>query len=413
MPASLPPAVSEIRGADRAPSSVEIDGRRRGGDVRGGGLGVVAGPGERAGLDVADAERLADAPSSRANCAGSTQRSTGRWCDVGRRYWPIVTMSTPIAGEVGEQRRRPRRRSRPCPTISPDFVVSPAALARASTRQAAGVAGRRAHRPLQPGDRLDVVVEHVGPDGEQQRRATAASPRASEISVSTRVAGPPVADRLDARRDVGHAAVGEVVAGDHREHGVVEAHAVDRPRRPAPARRPPAPRGLRVSTRQKPHARVQRSPSTMNVAVPSAQHSDRFGQPASSHTVTRPRSRTVRLSASTSGAVVHLRAQPLGLARLDRTDPAVDAAPQAHRRRRDVEPHRARPGPAPRENSERSSGRCRQATSWRSARPSPHRSPARRATTSTTSRIGTSTPSSRSDVTGRSAMPHATMCSRR
>ncbi len=59
--------------------------------------------------------------------------------------------------------------------------------------------------------------------------------------------------------------------------------------------------GLRVSTRQNPHARVQRSPRTMNVAVPSAQHSDRFGQPASSHTVTRPRSRIVFLSASTSG----------------------------------------------------------------------------------------------------------------
>jgi len=28
-----------------------------------------------------------------------------------------------------------------------------------------------------------------------------------------------------------------------------------------------------VSTRQKPHARVQREPFTMNVAVPSAQHS--------------------------------------------------------------------------------------------------------------------------------------------
>ena len=59
--------------------------------------------------------------------------------------------------------------------------------------------------------------------------------------------------------------------------------------------------GLRVSTRQKPHARVHRSPSTMNVAVPSAQHSLRFGQPASSHTVTSPRSRTVFFNAITSG----------------------------------------------------------------------------------------------------------------
>ena len=56
----------------------------------------------------------------------------------------------------------------------------------------------------------------------------------------------------------------------------------------------------------------------MNVAVPSAQHSLRFGQPASSHTVTSPRSRTVRFSSQHLGAVAHLRPQPLGLARADR-----------------------------------------------------------------------------------------------
>ena len=55
-----------------------------------------------------------------------------------------------------------------------------------------------------------------------------------------------------------------------------------------------------VSTRQNPHALVHRSPSNMNVAVPSAQHSDRFGHPASSHTVTRPSERIVRLRSSTS-----------------------------------------------------------------------------------------------------------------
>lgn len=32
--------------------------------------------------------------------------------------------------------------------------------------------------------------------------------------------------------------------------------------------------------------KMQRSPQSMNVAVPSAQHSERFGHPASSHTVT-------------------------------------------------------------------------------------------------------------------------------
>ena len=54
--------------------------------------------------------------------------------------------------------------------------------------------------------------------------------------------------------------------------------------------------GLRVSTRQKPHFRVHRSPATMNVAVPSDQHSKMFGQPASSHTVTRSSDRIVFFS---------------------------------------------------------------------------------------------------------------------
>ena len=54
--------------------------------------------------------------------------------------------------------------------------------------------------------------------------------------------------------------------------------------------------GFEVSTRQKPQARVQRSPLIMNVAVPSAQHSKMFGQPASSHTVTSCSSRIVFLS---------------------------------------------------------------------------------------------------------------------
>ena len=60
--------------------------------------------------------------------------------------------------------------------------------------------------------------------------------------------------------------------------------------------------GWRVSTRQKPHARVQRSPLIMNVAVPSAQHSKMLGQPASSQTVTRSRSRIVLLEPHVLGA---------------------------------------------------------------------------------------------------------------
>ena len=136
------------------------------------------------------------------------------------------------------------------------------------------------------------------------------------------------------RRDVRHPAVGEVVAGHHREHGVVEAHPARRPRRRAPARRAPGGSGWRVSTRQNPHARVQRSPSTMNVAVPSAQHSDRFGQPASSHTVTRPRSRTVCLSAITSGPWRTFGRSHVGLAR-SRSDRPGASTPDLRRSRCD------------------------------------------------------------------------------
>ena len=95
--------------------------------------------------------------------------------------------------------------------------------------------------------------------------------------------------------------------------------------------------GWRVSTRQKPHARVQRSPLIMNVAVPSAQHSDRFGQPASSHTVTRSRSRIVlrmamTSSVSRSGARIHS-----GL-RLLMSRPSVTPASASRPARRAVVP---------------------------------------------------------------------------
>jgi hypothetical protein len=49
--------------------------------------------------------------------------------------------------------------------------------------------------------------------------------------------------------------------------------------------------GRPVFTAQNPHARVQTSPRTMNVAVPRFQHSPTFGQRASSQTVCRSSSR--------------------------------------------------------------------------------------------------------------------------
>ena len=59
--------------------------------------------------------------------------------------------------------------------------------------------------------------------------------------------------------------------------------------------------GSPVRTLQKAQARVQVSPSTMNVAVPPSQHSPMLGQRASSQTVCRPRSRSVLVKRATVG----------------------------------------------------------------------------------------------------------------
>ena len=71
--------------------------------------------------------------------------------------------------------------------------------------------------------------------------------------------------------------------------------------------------GLLVSTRQKPQALVHRSPLIMKVPVPSAQHSKMLGQPASSHTVVRSRSRMVCLSLRYSGVMRTLARAHSGL----------------------------------------------------------------------------------------------------
>ncbi len=70
----------------------------------------------------------------------------------------------------------------------------------------------------------------------------------------------------------------------------------------------------------------------------------------------------------------------------------------------------ARPGPSPRLNADRSSGRWRHTTSRRSTSPRPHSVAARVATASVTWRSEASTPSSASEVTRLSGMPHGTMC---
>ena len=227
------------------------------------------------------------------------------------------------------------------PTMSPDFVTSPAALARASTREAAGVAGRRAARPAAAGRRSRGCGSARRGGRRRSRRARPASPLQSGMSTSTatrrRASG-------GSRRSSPRSRPRRRRRGRRGRRAVTTACA--RPMRStASATRAgssgSSASGWRVSTRQKPHARVQRSPWIMNVAVPSAQHSKMFGQPASSHTVTRSRSRIVCLQrAGTRRPWSHLRPQPLRLARRDltarRSTPAcgqpADAAARARRR---------------------------------------------------------------------------------
>ena len=90
-------------------------------------------------------------------------------------------------------------------------------------RQAAGVAGRGPHRPLQAGHGLDVVVEHVGPGVEDRSKCLRVAAQIADQGLDAG-AGHPGAhrgDRLGHRRG---AAVGKVVPGHHRHNHVCQAH---------------------------------------------------------------------------------------------------------------------------------------------------------------------------------------------
>ncbi len=72
--------------------------------------------------------------------------------------------------------------------------------------------------------------------------------------------------------------------------------------------------GSPVLTLQKAQARVQVSPMIMKVACFFSQHSPILGQPASSHTVCRPFSRTMLLGLEIAARDRRLDADPVGLA---------------------------------------------------------------------------------------------------
>ena len=167
--------------------------------------------------------------------------------------------------------------------------------------------------------------------------------------------------------------------------------------------------GRLVSMRQKPHALVQRSPLIMNVAVPSAQHSNMFGQPASSQTVTRESSRIVERSLTISGPIRACALAHSGL-RAEMDTPWAGSTPASTSRRSSAlpargapsvtaagEPELGRTGPGHHDES------CRSITA-------PGASPgARRTIASTASLMVTFRPSAAIEVTPRSVSPQGTM----
>ena len=300
---------------------------------------MVARAGERRRLDVGQTQFAAGPAEPLELLRAPTSGPPGGGRRSAAGTGPTVAMDTPTD-----------RRSARVETTSSSRLAQPDHEARlhgqagvgrpGQHRQAAGVAGRGPHRPLQAGHGLDVVVEDVGTGVEDRVRAPRRRPCSPRSAARPwcRAGGPgwprPWRPGPRRRRRPGR-------RGPRRSPRRGRAPSAPPPRPPVPARRGRGGAGARVSTRQKPQARVQREPLTMKVAVPSAQHSKMLGQPASSHTVTRPRSWTVRPRPRNSapmraGTRSHGRlAGAEGQARL-RVDPGLaEAAQRAVARRKE------------------------------------------------------------------------------
>ena len=167
-------------------------------------------------------------------------------------------------------------------------------------------------------------------------------------------------------------------------------------------------KGRLVSTRQNPQALVHRSPLIMNVAVPSAQHSKMFGQPASSQTVTSESSLIVERSLTISGPIRACALAQSGL-RAESDTPRSGSTPASTSRRSSARSARRPPAGS----AAWMLGRAvpgHQDESCRSmAAPGARCSGARRTIASTTSLMVTFTPSAAMEVTPRSVSPHGTM----
>ena len=235
-------------------------------------FGVVAGAGERAGLDVAEAEALGvraelgellgrppagdrQVLARRPQVLAEGERCRRRRC-AGRRWRPRTSSAVSPMPEddarLGEQTRRPwPGPARPASGRSRPTAAPPAAAGRpsrgcGSARRAGRRRSRRARR------------------GRPCSRGSAPRPRVVGLRariaamVAAKPAAPPSARSSRATLVIDR---------------VREAQRARPRRRPGAGSSGSSGSGWRVSTRQKPHARVQRSPMIMNVAVPSAQHS--------------------------------------------------------------------------------------------------------------------------------------------
>ncbi len=205
----------------------------------------------------------------------------------------MVTMSQPTPARSASAPSTSASVS-PRPTISDDLVVRPAAFARASTERlrAYEAEGRTVRWRRATVSRLWFSTSGRASN---TTPSESGSPLQSGMSTSTAVPG------LAARMAWTVAANPAAPPSDRSSRATAVTTACDSPiSTTASATLAGSPgsvaSGRRVSTRQNPQARVHRSPLTMNVAVPSFQHSKMLGHPASSHTVTRdfPRIRPFR-----------------------------------------------------------------------------------------------------------------------
>jgi hypothetical protein len=184
------------------------------------------------------------------------------------------------------------------PGLGGDIRV--AFLEGAQQGQGAGIVGAGAGLGIEPGDRLQVVIEEVWPAvaselSEGQGLATAKVGH-QHLQPRVRTAA---ANGAQASGEVAGAAIAQIVAVDGGDDHVARPRAAMDWARCSGSSGSGA--GRPWATSQKGQRRVQTSPRIMKVAVPWLKHSPRLGHWASSQTVARRASRNRRLMRVTPG----------------------------------------------------------------------------------------------------------------